>query len=167
MIAYSKAAAQAGNWITYNKFSDCNEYMQEQKEYDEMNSATDRRLQRTTGPTSAVISDTNMDYDDVPTGEIVENGFELLKYFESKYVCSGICTPSLFYYSLELETGIPNSSCLTYLKDEIGDSMTYLGVTSLIVGILMCLVFAAQYMLWCKYEDPDAPKSELYGNNRN
>jgi len=92
-------------------------------------------------------------YYDVPEGKDIETAISLLSFFERKYVCSGICTPALFYYSLSLEKGIPTDTCLSYLKEEIGDSLTYLGVASVVTGVVILLIFIFQYALWCKYED--------------
>ena len=58
---------------------------------------------------------------DVPTGTTIETSVKVLEYFESKYQCSGICTPSLFYYSLNLDEGVPKTTCLSHVKTEIGD----------------------------------------------
>lgn len=98
----------------------------------------------------------------MPNVVVMEAATAALTYFEAKYTCSGFCNPGLFYYSLDLTEGIPTTSCLIYLKTEIGDSLTYLGVTSIICGVLMCLVFAFQYMLWFPVED----ESGDYRNNR-
>lgn len=77
----------------------------------------------------------------------------MLEWFEKKYTCSGICSPGLFYYSLDVSEGIPDTSCLLHLKSEITDSLTGIGVCAIICGILMCLTSLVQYSLWCKYED--------------
>jgi hypothetical protein len=92
----------------------------------------------------------------------------LLNYFEQKYTCSGICSPALFYYSLPLTEGVPSATCLSFLKEEIGSSLTYLGVASIVVGIVILLIFICQYALWCKYEDKTNPGAKYQSAaNRN
>jgi len=71
----------------------------------------------------------------------VDTGIATIAYFEDKYTCSGICKTPLFFYSLDLTKGVPNETCLTHLKSEIGDSMTYLGVTALALGLVMMVIW--------------------------
>lgn len=91
-------------------------------------------------------------YDNIPEGDVIDWAIKAITYFEGKYTCSGICNPGLFYYSLDVEAGPPTKSCLQFMKTEIGDRMTYLGVASLVIGILLLLVFLLQYCLWCRYD---------------
>merc|ERR1712167_207760 len=113
----------------YHKFSDCNDNLQHLKEDDAAGT-----------------------YEAVPSGEHLDYAFKAIAYFEGKYTCSGICNPGLFYYSLDLSVGPPTQNCLQFMKTEIGDRMTYLGVASIVIGVLLLLVFLIQYCLWCKYE---------------
>jgi len=94
---------------------------------------------------------------------VMAGSIRALTWFENAYTCSGFCNPGLFYYSLDLDEGPPKDACLIHLKREIGDSLTYLGVCSIICGVLMCLVFSFQYMLWCPVEEEASGGS---GNNR-
>lgn len=79
-------------------------------------------------------------------------GLKIISFFEGKYKCSGFCNPGLFFYSLDLSIGVPKEGCLQHLKSEIGNTMTYIGVTAIIIGILMLFVFCAQYALWADYK---------------
>lgn len=87
----------------------------------------------------------------MPSQSEIETGIVILTYFESKYTCSGICKPGLFYYTRKLDLGVPSSNCLLYLKNEIGSSMTYLGITSIVVGGLLFLIWIFQYCLWKRF----------------
>lgn len=69
------------------------------------------------------------------------SALKLVQYFEQKYACSGICKTPLFYYSLDLSVGIPSTTCLMSLKSEVQQSVGYLGVTGLIIGIIMFFVW--------------------------
>lgn len=77
---------------------------------------------------------------------------QIMTYFEEKYKCSGVCNPALWYYSLELSYGIPVNNCLIYLKQEIGSNLIYLGITSLVTGFVLFVVWMFQYCLWRKFK---------------
>ena len=85
----------------------------------------------------------------------------ILTFFEQKYACSGICNPALFYYSLSTSVGAPSIPCLVYLRSEIGDSLIYLGIVSILGGIIMGLIWCCQYAMWRKYPDDDEPASNI------
>jgi len=107
-------------------------------------------------------------YGAIPDSKVSGVAISVLSYFEQKYTCSGVCRPAFFFYSLPLSTGLPSENCLTYMKNEIGDSLKYLGLASTICGLVILLIFICQYALWCNYEDTTVPKnrSDLYSNNR-
>jgi len=96
----------------------------------------------------------NADFEGVPNGgDAFDMAIKAITYFEGKYTCSGICNEGLFYYSLPLSDGPPTKHCLTFMKDEIGNRMTYLGVAGIVIGVLMLLIFLVQYCLWCRTKD--------------
>lgn len=66
-----------------------------------------------------------------------------------------MCETSLFYYSLNLDMGIPHTTCLKYMKEEIGDNLKYLGYTGIVTGIVMFLIWIFQYALWRKYDNEE------------
>lgn len=91
-----------------------------------------------------------------PTEEKVEkhdSAMKVISFFESKYTCSGICEKALFYYSLELTTGIPTKSCLASVNEEIRMSLAYVGITVVVTGVLMFLIWIAQYCLWRRFKN--------------
>ena len=73
---------------------------------------------------------------------------DLLNFFEKKYDCAGVCAPALFYFSRSVELGKPKGSCIGNLKDELNESFTGLGTATFISGILLLVIFIAQYCLW-------------------
>lgn len=77
-------------------FTQCNKYLQEQA-----------KLAKANG---------NSDFDYVPSGEATDIGLRVISFFESKYTCSGICNPGLFYFSLTLDKGVPTQGCIQFLK---------------------------------------------------
>jgi len=62
-----------------------------------------------------------------------------------------------------LKKGVPSTHCLGYLKDEIGSNMNYLGVTAVVVGCILFLIWVFQYCLWKKFPEED----KGYGYNGN
>lgn len=112
----------------YTNFKQCNEALKAKKEAWEIENPEPEE-------------DEVNPYDTIPTGRTTDTAISFLSYFEKKYTCSGICNYALFYYSLSLEKGTPGTTCLSYLKTEIGESLTYLGVTSLVIGIVIMMIF--------------------------
>jgi hypothetical protein len=53
---------------------------------------------------------------------------------------------------------MPTQICLIFLKTEIGSSLIYLGIVSLIGGFLMSLIWCCQYALWKTYDDDEEAK---------
>ena len=43
--------------------------------------------------------------------KIANNHLPLIKYMESKFKCSGVCKPALFFYTLDLSHGRPLTTC--------------------------------------------------------
>lgn len=74
-----------------------------------------------------------------------------VKYFEGTFTCSGICSSSMFYYTLPMSQGPPTTTCLTHMKTVIADNLTYYGITATVSGIILVLTFLANYLL-CKFE---------------
>ena len=73
-----------------------------------------------------------------------------MKFFEDEYECSGICEEALFSFSRSIEEGKPKS-CFQSIKDEVKESMFYLGVSTLVSGTLLLMLFIFNYCLWNKY----------------
>lgn len=89
----------------YSNFAECANLILDAKEAEEQKAGYDA---------------TNSPYKDVPSRKTIETGVSLLSFFESKYACSGVCESALFFYSLDLNEGVPSSTCLSDIKEEIG-----------------------------------------------
>lgn len=82
-------------------------------------------------------------------------GVKIIRFFEGKYSCSGVCTTGLFFMSLDLSKGVPDETCLAHIQTEIKGSMQYIGITVLLSGVFMFFVWVFQYCLWKKFDsDP-------------
>jgi hypothetical protein len=142
--------AAANNWLNKPE-SYLNGFGRTLKTYAEMNS-TDQAKKLT----SLVTSNNGTVYTkyiDCQNANNTSNSgaLKLIKYFEEKYTCSGICKTPLFYFSLDLSQGIPSSTCLMSLKREVQSSVAFLGVTAIIIGIIMFFVWTCQYCLWRQF----------------
>jgi len=73
-----------------------------------------------------------------------------VEWFETTSKCTGICKKSLFYFSLSLTEGVPDTTCLLGVKELIKTNMWGLGLCILITGVIMFLTFICQYCLWKK-----------------
>ena len=89
----------------------------------------------------------------MPDSKAIDTGIKILTYFENKYACSGICNPGIFYWTLNIDKGIPTTNCIGYLKQEIGDNMNYLGVTAIVVGGILFFIWIFQYCLWKRFPE--------------
>jgi hypothetical protein len=76
-----------------------------------------------------------------------------MTYMEEKYACSGICDHTLFWVSKPLTEGRPMENCLEGMKQEVRGNVLYVGVTALLCGIFMFLVWVFQYCLWRSFPD--------------
>lgn len=68
-------------------------------------------------------------------------------------MCSGICESALFYYALDVAEGRPKQVCLMYLKDEVQNNLSYMGVSAIVAGLVMLFTFIFQYCLWADYSN--------------
>ena len=83
---------------------------------------------------------------------------KLLKFFEKRFTCTGICETTLFYWTLDTNdaVGVPSETCLPNLKKIMTESVAGLAYATLIVGIALFFVWICQYCLWKKYDDNEA-----------
>ena len=77
---------------------------------------------------------------------------DLVEYFETKFTCSGVCEKSLFFFTLPMKEGPPTETCLTYMKEQIADNLTYMGMTVQLCSLVMLFTWCCQYCLWRKYD---------------
>ena len=51
--------------------------------------------------------------------EEFQGAMSFITYFEKSFSCSGICSSSMFYYTLSLSMGPPNTTCLAHMKEKV------------------------------------------------
>lgn len=73
-----------------------------------------------------------------------------IEFFEKEYECAGICEVALFTWISNVDTGKPQKSCVSSVKDDLTASFMGLGITTLISGILLFFIWLCQYCLWKK-----------------
>ena len=64
---------------------------------------------------------------------------KVLKTYEEKYECAGICTPGLFSISRSIDKGQAQQDCVTGVVDDIADSSKPVGMFGLVLGIILLL----------------------------
>lgn len=112
-------SANSANTKTYSKFIDCVENLE---------------------TLAAANADPNAATEEEDNGKS-ETALKVISFFEAKYTCSGICNKALFFFTLDMDQGVPESTCLKAINKEISGSMNYLGVTGVIIGLLMFLIW--------------------------
>ena len=70
-------------------------------------------------------------------------------------ISSRFAVMNFFFWGKEILEGTPLESptCLNYLKIEVQDNLSFMGITGIIFSVVMLVLFFCQYMLWKKYED--------------
>jgi len=90
---------------------------------------------------------------DKDTGAPMNGMIRTMKSMEKRAACSGVCNPGLFWYTLDVTTGPPTSSCLSFITGSISDRFAPVGLAGIVSGLIMFLVWLFQYFLWCKYDE--------------
>ena len=75
---------------------------------------------------------------------------EMYEALEDEYKCSGMCKPSLFYFSRPLHEGPPQKTCLYKFKHMMHQSADALALNAIFTGILALLMFFAHFGLYCR-----------------
>ena len=68
-----------------------------------------------------------------------EKYLDLLKFIENRYKCSGLCTASLFYFTLSVKEGPPRQACLLPLIKEVYEPRRYLYDANMALGTFIIL----------------------------
>ena len=95
-------------------------------------------------------------YEKMAQGKEYQAGFNLVKSFEKRFDCSGICDTQLFYYTRPMNKGPPTSTCILHMKNAIANNLTYMGMASTMCGLIMVFMWLCQYTLWKRnyYDEP-------------
>lgn len=78
---------------------------------------------------------------------------------EPKFKCSGACVTALFWFTQEIST-VPNVGCLTAVTDELAGTYVVPGIACIACAVIMVLIFAFQYLLWCEDHLEEDPADE-------
>jgi hypothetical protein len=73
---------------------------------------------------------------------------DLVNYLEGEYKCSGVCDPGYFYWTLGLSSGIPTTTCVSVLEDNLGNAGRAFGVLLFLTTAIMIGMLLVQYVLW-------------------
>jgi len=91
--------------------------------------------------TAQVSEEKAKEYQEKYNKEEFQQAMKFITFFEEKWTCSGICANSMFYYTLPMSQGPPTETCLVHMKDEIQNNLTYMGMASLLCGLVMVVTW--------------------------
>ena len=78
-----------------------------------------------------------------------EKYLDLLKFIENRYSCSGLCTASLFYFTLSVKKGPPTQACLPPLIGEVAEPVGNLGAAMIASAVFFILVSIFVWPVCC------------------
>jgi len=79
---------------------------------------------------------------------VTQDTIDLVSYLELEFTCSGVCEPGLFYWTLPLSEGIPTTTCVSVLQDNLGNAGRAFGFLLTLTTIIMIGMLLVQYILW-------------------
>lgn len=83
---------------------------------------------------------------------------EMYQEIEDTYMCSGMCEKSLFYFGIDLHTGIPEKTCLMDFKDYVHDHASGFASVNILSGIIALILFLVHFSMYCRpIEEPHEP----------
>ena len=85
---------------------------------------------------------------------------DLLAFIENRYKCSGLCTPSLFYFTQSVKEGPPKQACLPPFISEVVEPMASLGAAMIASAVFFLFVLLCICSVCCfKPANLDAVKA--------
>lgn len=82
---------------------------------------------------------------------------------EDDFNCSGMCSPSLFYFTRPLEEGPPQKTCLFSMKNALTNSSRSFAYTSVLTGVTALFLFFMHFSLYCRPVGPGDGNGMLSG----
>jgi hypothetical protein len=77
-------------------------------------------------------------------------GLSIMKYYEEKHRCSGVCAVPHFFSTLSTAEGIPTETCLPYIKADISSNVWWFGFVVVFIGLMM---FVSWVLFFCFGKD--------------
>lgn len=89
------------------------------------------------------------------TASAMQGYLPVMQKFETKFSCSAMCKPGLFWFTRDASLGAPpaDAGCIGNILKETSSGYTVPGFTVMICAVLMLFIFCFQYTLWCDKED--------------
>ena len=75
---------------------------------------------------------------------------DLIRFIETEYDCSGMCSPSLFYLVNPVTAGPPKDACLAPFIGDITGLLGNLGSTMIASGVFFLFMIFFAFPLCCK-----------------
>lgn len=78
------------------------------------------------------------------------NEIEIYSLLEENLQCSGMCSPSLFYFSRDISEGPPKSTCLIKFKHYMAFLLDAYAASSILCGLTTVILFLLHFGLYCR-----------------
>ena len=83
---------------------------------------------------------------------------------EDRFNCSGMCKPSLFYFTRDLAEGPPVDTCLVHMKQFLSSSSRSFATVSVLTGVTALFLFLFHFGLYCRPIE-SSEEGNAYANN--
>ena len=78
-----------------------------------------------------------------------EKYIKFIEYIEKEYECSGLCSPSMFYFANSVKTGPPKQGCLAPFIDDLTDLAGNLGEAMVASAVFFLFMSILIWVLCC------------------
>lgn len=85
---------------------------------------------------------------DTFTNSVKQGQISFFSFLEDSLDCSGICTPGLFWFTKDVNTGKPGKNCIDGLKSEFGKYTDTIGGCLIVAFFLTICGWFAHFALW-------------------
>lgn len=99
----------------------------------------------------------------VKQNEIDEKTKKFINWIESKYECSGMCSPGLFYLTESVTKGPPTRGCFAPFMDDLASIIGNLGNAMMASGVFFLLMIFFVCPICCFKKHSDAVMSYKEG----
>lgn len=79
----------------------------------------------------------------------------MMKQLETKFACSGICTPAMTFYTQDVTGRQPDGGCKQKSLDVIGGGYTVPGFILILSSVIIYVIFIIQCTFWCERKKPE------------
>jgi preprotein translocase subunit SecG len=75
---------------------------------------------------------------------------KVIEYFESKFMCSGVCRKGPFYFFSDMSLGQPTKTCLVSFKEVFSGKITAIAILLWVTFVLALFAYLAHFGICCR-----------------